>query len=77
LPRLKSSLQATFHDHYADPFPHQFLRWGTDYPDYFEKNGGGAVIGTAIDHSAYLSVSHFYSACSTTPSASLIAKWNA
>lgn len=43
------------------PFRISFFGGGTDYPDYFEKNGGGAVIGTAIDHSAYLSVSHFYS----------------
>ena len=43
------------------PFRISFFGGGTDYPDYFEKNGSGAVIGTAIDHSAYLSVSHFYS----------------
>lgn len=43
------------------PFRVSFFGGGTDYPDYFEKNGGGAVIGTAIDHSAYLSVSRFYS----------------
>jgi D-glycero-alpha-D-manno-heptose-7-phosphate kinase len=43
------------------PFRISFFGGGTDYPDYFEKNGGGAVLGTAIDHSAYLSVSHFYS----------------
>lgn len=43
------------------PFRISFFGGGTDYPDYFENNGGGAVLGTAIDHSAYLSVSHFYS----------------
>ncbi|HUQ90174.1 MAG TPA: hypothetical protein VM120_00755 [Bryobacteraceae bacterium] len=43
------------------PFRISFFGGGTDYPNYFEKNGGGAVLGTAIDHSAYLSVSHFYS----------------
>lgn len=43
------------------PFRISFFGGGTDYPDYFEKNGGGAVLGTAIDHSAYLSVSRFYS----------------
>lgn len=42
------------------PFRISFFGGGTDYPDYFEKHGG-AVIGTAIDHSAYLSVSRFYS----------------
>lgn len=43
------------------PFRISFFGGGTDYPDYFEKNGGGAVLGTAINHSAYLSVSRFYS----------------
>jgi len=43
------------------PFRISFFGGGTDYPDYFQKNGGGAVLGTAIDHSAYLSVSRFYS----------------
>ncbi|MGH9722333.1 MAG: GHMP kinase [Bryobacteraceae bacterium] len=45
------------------PFRISFLGGGTDYPDYFENREGGygAVLGTAIDHSAYLSVSRFYS----------------
>ncbi|MBL8212433.1 MAG: hypothetical protein JNK87_17085 [Bryobacterales bacterium] len=43
------------------PFRISFFGGGTDYPAYFEKHGGGAVLGTAIDHSAYLSVSRFYS----------------
>src|SRR5215813_3032000 len=43
------------------PFRISFFGGGTDYPDYFEKHGGGAVLGTAIDHSAYLSVARFYS----------------
>jgi D-glycero-alpha-D-manno-heptose-7-phosphate kinase len=43
------------------PFRVSFFGGGTDYPRYFEANGGGAVLGTAIDHSAYLSVAHFYS----------------
>lgn len=43
------------------PFRISFFGGGTDYPDYFEKHGGGAVIGTAIDHSAFLSVARFYS----------------
>ena len=48
-------------DHYSDPFPDQLFRGGgTDYPDYIDRHGG-AVLGTAIDKSAYLSVSHFFS----------------
>ncbi len=43
------------------PFRISFLGGGTDYPEYFERNGGGAVLGTAIDHSAYVSVTRFYS----------------
>jgi D-glycero-alpha-D-manno-heptose-7-phosphate kinase len=43
------------------PFRISFFGGGTDYPAYFEQHGGGAVLGTAIDHSAYLSVSRFYS----------------
>jgi D-glycero-alpha-D-manno-heptose-7-phosphate kinase len=42
------------------PFRISFFGGGTDYPDYIDQYGG-AVLGTAIDHSAYLSVSHFYS----------------
>jgi D-glycero-alpha-D-manno-heptose-7-phosphate kinase len=43
------------------PFRISFFGGGTDYPEYFERNGGGAVLGTAIDHSAYVSVTRFYS----------------
>lgn len=43
------------------PFRVSFFGGGTDYPDYFEKNGGGAVLGAAIDQSGYLSVTRFYS----------------
>jgi D-glycero-alpha-D-manno-heptose-7-phosphate kinase len=42
------------------PFRISFFGGGTDYPEYFEKHGG-AVLATAIDHSAFLSVSRFYS----------------
>lgn len=42
------------------PFRISFFGGGTDYPGYIDQYGG-AVLGTAIDHSAYLSVSHFYS----------------
>jgi D-glycero-alpha-D-manno-heptose-7-phosphate kinase len=37
------------------------LGGGTDYPEYFNKYGNGAVLGTAIDKYVYLSVSKFYS----------------
>jgi D-glycero-alpha-D-manno-heptose-7-phosphate kinase len=36
-----------------------FLGGGTDYPEYFLKHGG-AVLGTAVDKSAYFGMSHFY-----------------
>ena len=42
------------------PFRISFFGGGTDYPEYFEKHGG-AVLATAIDHSAFISVSRFYS----------------
>lgn len=42
------------------PLRVSFLGGGTDYPEYFEKHGG-AVLGTAINKSAFLSVSKFYS----------------
>jgi D-glycero-alpha-D-manno-heptose-7-phosphate kinase len=42
------------------PFRISFFGGGTDYPDYIDRHGG-AVLGTAIDKSAYLSVSHFFS----------------
>jgi D-glycero-alpha-D-manno-heptose-7-phosphate kinase len=42
------------------PLRISFLGGGTDYPEYFEKYGG-AVLGTAVNKSAYFSMSHFYS----------------
>lgn len=42
------------------PLRISFLGGGTDYPEYFEKHGG-AVLGTAVDKSAYFAMSHFYS----------------
>ena len=42
------------------PLRISFLGGGTDYPEYFEKHGG-AVLGSAVDKSAYFSMSHFYS----------------
>lgn len=42
------------------PLRISFLGGGTDYPEYFEKHSG-AVLGTAVDKSAYFSISRFYS----------------
>jgi D-glycero-alpha-D-manno-heptose-7-phosphate kinase len=42
------------------PLRVSFLGGGTDYPAYFLKHGG-AVLGTAVDKYAYLSIAHFYS----------------
>src|SRR5262249_51489765 len=42
------------------PLRISFLGGGTDYPEYFEKHGG-AVLGSAIDKSAFFSISKFYS----------------
>jgi D-glycero-alpha-D-manno-heptose-7-phosphate kinase len=42
------------------PLRVSFLGGGTDYPEYIVKQGG-AVLGTAVDKSAFFSVSHFYS----------------
>lgn len=42
------------------PLRISFLGGGTDYPEYFVKHGG-AVIGTAVDKSAFFCMSHFYS----------------
>ena len=42
------------------PLRISFLGGGTDYPEYFEKHGG-AVLGSAVDKSAYFSISQFYS----------------
>lgn len=42
------------------PLRISFLGGGTDYPEYFEEHGG-AVLGTAVDKSAYFSMSNFYS----------------
>jgi len=43
------------------PLRISFLGGGTDYPEYFESHGG-AVLGTAIDKFAFLSMSRFQSA---------------
>ena len=42
------------------PLRFSFLGGGTDYPEYFLDHGG-AVLGTAVDKSAYFSMSRFYS----------------
>ena len=42
------------------PLRISFLGGGTDYPDYFNKYGDGAVIGTTIDKYICFSVSNFY-----------------
>ncbi len=42
------------------PLRISFLGGGTDYPEYFEKHGG-AVLGTAVDKSAFFNMSQFYS----------------
>ena len=42
------------------PLRISFLGGGTDYPEYFEKHGG-AVLGTAVNKSAFFSMSQFYS----------------
>jgi len=42
------------------PLRISFFGGGTDYPDYFEKFGEGAVLGTAIDKYIYFLVSKFY-----------------
>ena len=42
------------------PLRMSFLGGGTDYPAHFEEHGG-AVLASAIDKSAFLSVSRFYS----------------
>jgi D-glycero-alpha-D-manno-heptose-7-phosphate kinase len=42
------------------PLRVSFLGGGTDYPEYIVRQGG-AVLGTAVDKSAFFSVSHFYS----------------
>jgi D-glycero-alpha-D-manno-heptose-7-phosphate kinase len=42
------------------PLRISFLGGGTDYPEYFTRHGG-AVLGSAIDKFAYVSVSKFYS----------------
>ena len=42
------------------PLRISFLGGGTDYPEYFEKHGG-AVLGTAVNKSAFFSISQFYS----------------
>lgn len=42
------------------PLRISFFGGGTDYPEYFEKHGG-AVLGTAVNFSAFFSVFRFYS----------------
>ena len=42
------------------PFRVSFFGGGTDYPEYFETHGG-AVLATAVSHSAFVAVSRFYS----------------
>jgi len=42
------------------PLRVSFFGGGTDYPEYFEKHGG-AVLGTAVDKSAFFCLSRFYS----------------
>ncbi len=42
------------------PFRISFFGGATDYPEYFTKHGG-AVLGTAVDKFAYISVTPFYS----------------
>ena len=42
------------------PLRISFFGGGTDYPEYFEKYGG-AVLGTAVNFSAFFSVFRFYS----------------
>lgn len=41
------------------PFRISFFGGGSDFPEFFEANGGGAVLGTAIDKYVYHSVTQF------------------
>jgi D-glycero-alpha-D-manno-heptose-7-phosphate kinase len=43
------------------PLRVSFLGGGTDFPEYYRANGGGAVLGTAIDKYLYHSVMPFHS----------------
>lgn len=43
------------------PLRVSFFGGGTDYPEYFLNNGGGAVLGTAIDKFSYVTASTFWS----------------
>lgn len=43
------------------PLRISFFGGGSDYPDYFNKYGQGAVLGTSIDKYVYCSTSKFYS----------------
>lgn len=43
------------------PLRISFFGGGTDYPEYFTKYGGGAVLGTTIDKHIFVSISKFYS----------------
>ncbi len=38
-----------------------FFGGGTDYPEFFLKNGGGAVLGSSIDKYSYITASNFLS----------------
>ena len=44
------------------PFRISFFGGGTDYPEYFEHHGPGAVLATAIDKSLFISMTRFNSA---------------
>lgn len=43
------------------PFRVSFFGGGTDYPEYFVQNGGGAVLGTAINNFGFFSCTKFHS----------------
>lgn len=43
------------------PLRVSFFGGGTDLPEFFEKNGGGAVLGTSIDKYLFHSVTPFHS----------------
>jgi D-glycero-alpha-D-manno-heptose-7-phosphate kinase len=52
-------LEAAFVIISRTPFRISFFGGGTDYPEYFEKYGPGAVLATAIDKSIFISASRF------------------
>lgn len=41
------------------PLRISFFGGGTDYPEYFQPHGGGAVLATAIDKFSYITASRF------------------